>query len=130
MSKTDHERIESAMQAIGRNVPWITAGGRVLVNLFPSRWNAGDVGPFLKGLADKEREAVLYGRLKPVAGNPLDALRLATTPDRDTGAGTVTAEHIEAAKDWPEAIECLRWACEAGATVKEMAAWRRAAFGK
>lgn len=45
-------------------------------------------------------------------------------------SGTVTGAHIQAAKDWPDAIELLAWAAEFEATVGEMRGYRRAKYGE
>jgi hypothetical protein len=37
---------------------------------------------------------------------------------------TLSAAHHEAAAKWPDKAECLEWAAEQEATVKEMIAWR------
>lgn len=42
----------------------------------------------------------------------------------------LTWSHFRAAVSWPDAIECLRWAFEADANVREMTAWRRAKNGQ
>jgi hypothetical protein len=44
-------------------------------------------------------------------------------------AGEFTVAHLEAAENWDDRLECLRWAVEAKATLNEMKAWRRAKNG-
>ncbi len=39
---------------------------------------------------------------------------------------SLTAKHLEAAKEWPEWFDMLAWAIECQATVAEMKAYRRA----
>ena len=43
--------------------------------------------------------------------------------------GEFTVEHLEAAEGWNDRLDCLRWAVEARATVKEMIMWHRAQNG-
>lgn len=42
----------------------------------------------------------------------------------------ITAAHLDAAKEWDDWHECLIWAWETEATVREMEAWRRAFKGE
>lgn len=84
--KTDHERITAALLATGRSLPWLTAGGRVLVHLWPAGWHVGDVSAFLTGLKDGERDAVLFKQFKAVTGDPLDVLRAAAKAEAGKGA--------------------------------------------
>ena len=44
--------------------------------------------------------------------------------------GVVTTAHIDVAKSWDDAIECLLWSSENGATVAEMRAYRRMQHGQ
>jgi hypothetical protein len=44
-------------------------------------------------------------------------------------AGQFTVQHLEAAEEWIDRLECLKWAVEANATVQEMKVWRRAKNG-
>lgn len=43
--------------------------------------------------------------------------------------GDFTIEHLRAAEGWEDRLECLIWAIEARATVKEMVLWHRAKNG-